>query len=642
MNLPAVTQRYLLGLHRREKKFIVVIVDAITCAFALWLAICLRLGEIVFYFQNFHIALILSIALCVPIFFAFGLYSVVFRYSGSAALNSISHASGLYGLIYACYFALVGIPGVPRTIGVIQPTLLLLFVAGSRMVASKLLRHNYEKIKEPPSKKLALIYGAGRTGQKLHALLSNNPEFKVTGFLDDDRSLHQHKINGLKVYDPKILASLVSEKNIKIVVLAIPGASRQQRRSIIENIRTLRLTLRTVSDSVQGLEGYTDAFWVRELEVDDLLGREIIDPDPSLMSVRIHQRKVVISGAGGSIGSELCRQVMRFRPSKLILIEQNEFSLHSIFSELKPISEKYGLEVIPMLVSICDRDKIFEIFATWRPDTIFHAAAYKHVPLVEHNPCEGLRNNVFGTLVLARLSFEMMVSDFVLVSTDKAVRPTNIMGASKRLAELILQALAGESGKTRFSIVRFGNVLASSGSVVPIFRSQIANGGPVTLTHPEVTRYFMAIPEAAQLVIQAAGMANGGEVFILDMGNPVKIMDLARQMIELSGFTVKDQDNLNGDIAIEIVGLRPGEKLHEELLIAGTSLNTNHPKIRKVHERSIPWRLLSTELDALDESIRKRNLSSVIDILRNLVEGYVPHEAIVDWVFMERQKKVTH
>jgi FlaA1/EpsC-like NDP-sugar epimerase len=392
-------------------------------------------------------------------------------------------------------------------------------------------------------------------------------------------------------------------------------------------------TLPSVTDLAQGKVTISD---LRELDIDDLLGREPVMPNHILLAMNVQSKIVMITGAGGSIGSELCRQILAVGPSKLLLIEQSEFALYAIHQELEEKLAERLIELVPLMASVQDEERMREIMSTWRPDTVYHAAAYKHVPLVEHNPAEGIKNNVFGTLCAAQAAADSGVSDFVLISTDKAVRPTNIMGASKRLAELVLQALAATNPSTNFSMVRFGNVLGSSGSVVPKFRQQIRDGGPITLTNPEITRYFMTIPEAAQLVIQAGAMAKGGDVFVLDMGQPVKILDLAIRMVELSGLTIKDAQNSEGDIEIEITGLRPGEKLYEELLIGENPHRTTHPRIMKAQEEFIPWEVFEDKLNALHLLLNSNDVSLIRSTLKDILPGYTPNEKIVDWVYLEQ------
>jgi FlaA1/EpsC-like NDP-sugar epimerase len=421
----------------------------------------------------------------------------------------------------------------------------------------------------------------------------------------------------------------------------MPALSRTRRNEILSQMRNAHVAVRTlpsVSDLVQGKVGVSD---LQELDIDDLLGREPVTPNHLLMAKNTQGKVVMVTGAGGSIGSELCRQMVAMKPRKLLLIELSEFALYAVHQELSEKLAGQATELIPLLASVQDADRMREIMATWRPHTVYHAAAYKHVPLVEHNPAEGVKNNVLGTLHTAQAAVEYGVADFVLISTDKAVRPTNTMGASKRLAEMVLQALAAEHATTTFAMVRFGNVLGSSGSVVPRFRQQIRDGGPITLTHPDITRYFMTIPEAAQLVIQAGAMAKGGDVFVLDMGESVKIIDLARRMVELSGLTLRDADNPEGDIAIEITGLRPGEKLYEELLIGDNPQPTLHPRIMKAHEEFMPWAAFEDKLNALTMALGVNDVGLIRAMLKELVRGFEPTDEIVDWVYLEQVSETT-
>jgi FlaA1/EpsC-like NDP-sugar epimerase len=467
--------------------------------------------------------------------------------------------------------------------------------------------------------------------------MANSHEMQVVGFLDDDDRLHGHVLNGQPIYNPVDLSQLVSTLGISDVLLAMPGLNRKSRNDILIRIRAARVAVRTLPSMTELAQGKVSVSDLRELDIDDLLGREAVAPNHILLVKNISGKVVLVTGAGGSIGSELCRQILAVKPAKLLLIEQSEFALYAIHQELEEKQAQKNSVLVPLLASVQDVDRMREIMATWQPDTVYHAAAYKHVPLVEHNPAEGVKNNVLGTLRTAQAAAENGVADFVLISTDKAVRPTNIMGASKRLAELVLQALAPTQSNTRFSMVRFGNVLGSSGSVVPRFRQQIRDGGPVTLTHPEITRYFMTIPEAAQLVIQAGAMAKGGDVFVLDMGQPVKIMDLACRIIELSGLQVKNAQNPDGDIDIEITGLRPGEKLYEELLIGDNPRPTSHPRIMKAHEEHIGWVELEQKLRSLEMVLNINDVAVIRLMMQQLVPGYTPDDEIVDWVYMEQE-----
>lgn len=633
----------ILALPRMVKRMIALSVDFGLCILTVWLAYYLRLGEFVsftrgsLWAEGMAWATVAAVVLALPVFVMTGLYRAIFRYSGWPALLAVARAIGLYGLFYLAIFTVIGVPGVPRTVGIVQPMLLLLFVGGSRALARVWLGEQYLSILRNVSRPRALIYGVGRAGRQLAQAMINSPEMQVAGFLDDDDRLHGHVLNGVPIYNPEDLAELVMTLNINDVLLAMPSISRRRRNEILSQVRGAHVSVRTlpsVADLVQGKVSITD---LRELDIDDLLGRESVTPNHILLAKNILDKVVLVTGAGGSIGSELCRQILAVGPARLLLIEQSEFALYQIHQELEEKLAHREIVLIPLLASVQDEERMREIMSAWHPETVYHAAAYKHVPLVEHNPAEGIRNNVLGTLSLAQAAEENGVADFVLISTDKAVRPTNIMGASKRLAEMILQALADNGANTRFSMVRFGNVLGSSGSVVPRFRQQIREGGPITLTHPEITRYFMTIPEAAQLVIQAGAMARGGGVFVLDMGQSVRIIDLAHRMIELSGLTVKDAQNPEGDIEIAITGLRPGEKLYEELLIGDNPEPTSHPRIMKAHEEFIPWAELETRLSAMKIALSLNDISVIRLMMRQLVPGYTPDGEIVDWVYLAQE-----
>lgn len=636
----------VLALPRPIKRVVAVAVDMGLCVWTVWLAYYLRLGEFVSFAepspwaQGMRWAAGAAMGLALPIFITSGLYRAIFRYSGWPALLAVARAVALYGLFYVAIFTAVGVPGVPRTVGIIQPLLLLLMVGASRLLVRLWLGEEYEHLLKRAARPKALIYGAGTAGRQLAAALAHSPEMQVVGFLDDDDRLHGHTLNGLPVYDPADLRSLSTNLSIRMVLLAMPSVSRRRRNEILARIRHAQVAVRTLPSLVDLVHGRVSVADLQELDIDDLLGREPVAPNHILLAKAITGKVVLVTGAGGSIGSELCRQILALNPRRLLLVEQSEFALYAIHQEL---GEKGGAGqdvLVPLLGSVQDGERMREIMATWGPDTVYHAAAYKHVPLVEHNPVEGIKNNVFGTLVTAQAAAEQGVSDFVLVSTDKAVRPTNIMGASKRLAEMVLQALAETGAKTRFSMVRFGNVLGSSGSVVPRFRQQIREGGPVTLTHPEVTRYFMTIPEAAQLVIQAGAMARGGEVFVLDMGEPVKIMELARRMVELSGLSVRDDANPDGDIEIQVTGLRPGEKLYEELLIGDNPEPTLHPRIMRARETFMPWSQLQERLQVLQLALEVNDVGALRAMLQELVVGYQPSGDIVDWVYLEEMRAV--
>lgn len=626
----------ILGLPRWTKRSVAVLADVGLCILSVWLAFYLRLGEFVALSGNALSAVGAAIAIALPVFAVFGLYRAIFRYSGWPALLTVARAVGIYGLLFASLFTAIGIPDVPRTVGIIQPILLLLLIGMSRLVARIWLGDHYRSILRYPARVKVLVYGAGGAGRQLAGAMANSHEMQVVGFLDDDHSLHGHLLNGLPIYNPEDLLDLALALEVSNVLLAMPSIGRVRRNEILARMRQAHVSVQTLpslTELAQGKIGISD---LRELDIDDLLGREPVTPDSILLSRNIAGKTVLVTGAGGSIGSELCRQILAVGPEVLLLIEHSEYALYLIHQELEEKLAGRAIRLVPLLASVQDEARLLEILSTWHPETLYHAAAYKHVPLVEHNPAEGIRNNVLGTLATARISVQCGVVDFVLISTDKAVRPTNIMGASKRLAEMVLQALAAEKSGTKFSMVRFGNVLGSSGSVVPRFRQQIRDGGPITLTHPEITRYFMTIPEAAQLVIQAGAMAKGGDVFVLDMGKPVRIIDLARRMVELSGLVVRDDENPDGDIDIEITGLRPGEKLYEELLIGDNPKQTNHPRIMKAHEDFLFWGVLQPRLSALQSALAINDVTAVRQLLLELVSGYDPAGAIVDWISLER------
>ena len=627
----------LMGLPRAAKRFVALSADLGFCVLTVWLSYYLRLGEFLALSGASLWAVGVSVGIALPIFVVSGLYRAIFRYSGWPAMLAVARAVGTYGLLYASVFTAIGVAGVPRTVGIIQPILLLLFVGASRALARVWLGDQYLGILKHASRPKVLIYGAGNTGRRLAAAMANSHEMQVAGFLDDDDRLHGHVLNGQPIYNPADLDNLAVKLNISDVLLAMPSLSRRRRNEILGQIRVAKVAVRSLPSVTALAQGKVSISDLRELDIDDLLGREPVMPNHILLAMNVRNKVVMVTGAGGSIGSELCRQILAVGPNKLLLIEQSEFALYGIHQELEEKISGRDIFLVPLLASVQDNERMHEIMSTWYPDTVYHAAAYKHVPLVEHNQAEGIKNNVLGTLRTAKAAAENGVSDFVLISTDKAVRPTNIMGSSKRLAEMVLQALAASTSGTKFSMVRFGNVLGSSGSVVPKFRQQIRDGGPITLTHPEITRYFMTIPEASQLVIQAGAMAKGGDVFVLDMGQSVKIMDLAHRMIELSGLTVKDERNPDGDIEIEITGLRPGEKLYEELLIGKNPKPISHSRIMKAHEEFIPWAELEGQLRSLEMALNVNDVGAIRLMMEKLVAGYTPSDEIVDWVYLEQE-----
>lgn len=636
------TASYLLGMPRGAKRLVVVAVDAAFCWVAVWLAFDLRLESWLPFNANMAIASAASMVIALPLFVAFGLYRAIFRYAGIDALYAIFKSLAIYAFVFVSIFTLVGVAGVPRTVGIIQPTLLAGFVLMSRVMARYWLGGLYRRMSKADARRL-LIYGAGSAGRQLASALTNSTELRPVGYLDDDDRLHGQTLNGLKIYNPSKLEELVIKLNVHDVLLAMPSASRARRNEVLELTRKARVQVRTLPGLADLAQGNVQVSDLKELDIEDLLGREPVVPNPLLLGKNIAGKVVLVTGAGGSIGSELCRQIIKIKPAVLLLVESSEFALYGVHQELenKLLKSHDDCMLVPLLANVQDEKRMADIMAAWHPATVYHAAAYKHVPLVEQNPGQGIKNNVLGTWVVAQQAMSHGVTDFVLISTDKAVRPTNIMGASKRLAEMVLQSMAERNqqthGKTRFSMVRFGNVLGSSGSVVPLFRKLIKEGGPITVTHPEVTRYFMTIPEAAELVIQAGAMAEGGDVFVLDMGESVKIIDLARRMIELSGLRVQDTTTPDGDIAIEVTGLRPGEKLYEELLIGDDPKPTAHLRIMKAHEVFMVWDELSALLTKLLQAVDVNDIEDVRRILQAAVPGYKPDSQVADWIYCAKK-----
>ena len=629
----------VLSLHRYTKRSIAIVNDIGLCVLCTWLAFVLRLEELILFKDfNFYTALI-SIIIAIPIFWSFGLYKVIFRYTGLSIILNILAALFVYGLMYFLIIGVYGISSytpyyanVPRSIGIIQPMILFIAIISTRLLVKYSLIYNDNN--KSFRKKNVLIYGAGEAGRQLFVSLENNLEFKVIGFLDDNKSLNGRILLGKTIYSTSNLEKLLRNKNVSIVLLALPTISRNKRNKIIEKLNKFKLIVKTLPSISEIVDGKIKISDIKDLNIDDLLNREQVEPDINLLNQNINSKTILITGAGGSIGSELSRQISRLNPHKLILLELNEFSLYKIYEEL--LSYNKDFKIIPLLVNAQDQAKLERIFETFKVNTIYHAAAYKHVPLVEENICEGIKNNVNSTLAITKASINKQVTNLVLISSDKAVRPTNIMGASKRLAELCMQGIYNKTKniKTNFSIVRFGNVLESSGSVIPKFKSQINKGGPVTLTHKDVTRYFMTITEAAQLVIQAGAMGKHSEVFVLDMGKSIKIKSLIHRMIILSGLTVKDSKNLNGDIEIKITGLRPGEKLYEELLIGNNPQKTIHPKIQKTSDPFIPFDQLEKELDNLNRLLTENKVKEIKIILEKL-KLYKSNSKIADHIYLE-------
>ncbi|WP_372028594.1 polysaccharide biosynthesis protein [Pseudomonas kurunegalensis] len=655
----------LLGLPRRHKRLIQVATDVMLVWFALWLAFVVRLGidDLANPVRDHTWLFITAPIISIPLFIRFGLYRAVMRYFGNDALIAIIKAVTLSALIlgFIIYWASNHQNVVPRSITFNYWWLSLIMVGGLRLAMRQYflgdwfataVQHVPFANRDDGLPRVA-VYGAGSAGNQLVAALRMGKAMRPVAFIDDDASITDRVIAGLQVYQPEQLQRMIDDTGAEEILLALPSVSRSRRREILNLLEGYPLHVRSVPGFMDLASGRVKVDDIQEVDIADLLGRDAVPAQGDLLQHCIIDQTVMVTGAGGSIGSELCRQILGQTPRTLLLFEHSEFNLYTIAGELEQRILREGLAVhlIPILGSVRDQAKMLDVMRAWQVDTVYHAAAYKHVPIVEHNIAEGLSNNVFGTLYTAQAALQAGVSNFVLISTDKAVRPTNVMGSTKRLAEMVLQALSnelapvlmGDTGsvsqvnKTRFTMVRFGNVLGSSGSVIPLFHKQIKNGGPLTVTHPKITRYFMTIPEAAQLVIQAGSMGQGGDVFVLDMGEPVKIVELAEKMIHLSGFSIRSERNPLGDIAINFTGLRPGEKLYEELLIGDNVIATRHPMIMSANEDYLPWDVLKQRLDALRAATSTDDFATVRQLLRDTVSGYVPGGEIVDWLYQRRR-----
>ncbi|WP_416467480.1 polysaccharide biosynthesis protein [Pseudomonas sp. LFS044] len=655
----------LQSLPRGHKRLLQVVTDVGLVWCALWLAFVVRLGidDLVNPLIEHAWLFLCAPVVAIPLFIRFGLYRAVMRYFGNDALIAIIKAVTLSALILGVIIYWVGDRQtiVPRSITFNYWWLSLIMVGGLRLAMRQYflgdwfataVQHVPFASREDGLPKVA-IYGAGAAGNQLVAALRMDKAMRPVAFIDDDASLTDRVIAGLQVYHPDQLQRLIEVTGTQEILLAVPSAARTRRREILTFLEGFPLHVRSVPGFMDLASGKVKVDDIQEVDIADLLGRDAVPAQSDLLERCIVDRVVVVTGAGGSIGSELCRQIIGQSPRTLLLFDHSEFNLYSIFSELEQriARESLSLSLIPILGSVRNQAQMLDIMKTWHVDTVYHAAAYKHVPMVEHNITEGLLNNVIGTLHTAQAALQAGVANFVLISTDKAVRPTNVMGSTKRLAEMTLQALSqelapvlfGDSGnvsqvnKTRFTMVRFGNVLGSSGSVIPLFHKQIKAGGPLTVTHPKITRYFMTIPEAAQLVIQAGSMGKGGDVFVLDMGEPVRIVELAEKMIHLSGFSVRNERNPMGDITIEFTGLRPGEKLYEELLIGDNVLATRHPMIMSANEDYLPWDSLKDSLQQLLAAASSDDFVRVRQLLRETVIGYAPEGEIVDWIYQQRR-----
>ena len=641
MNTTAISH-WFLGRTRKTKRTITLVIDFISVIAALWIAFSLRYSTLYLPEDGQWWIFLLAPVIAVPVFIRLGLYRAIVRYLGMNAIWTVVKAITLYTLIFAVIVLLAGadVTGVvPRTVYGINLLILLVFIGGSRLIARWWFAQYISAEQVTASQQFrttpVLIYGAGDAGAQLSVSLKMARELHPVAFIDDDKSLVGQQVSGLNVFSFEKLNDLIEKYHISEVLLAMPSLSRSRRNAIISRIESYPVHVRTLpslNDIAQGKIKVTD---VQEVDIADLLGREQVEHIETLLNANISQKVVMVTGAGGSIGSELCRQIMMLQPIAIVLYELSEFSLYKIEQEVKQLLGDKVMPIYALLGSVLNQQRIEEVCQKFKVETIYHAAAYKHVPLVEHNTSEGVQNNVFGTLSCAQAAIKTGVETFVLISTDKAVRPTNTMGASKRLAELILQALAEETSlknKTRFTMVRFGNVLGSSGSVVPLFRQQIANGGPITVTDPKIIRYFMTISEAAELVIQAGAMGEGGDVFVLDMGEPVSILEMAKRMIHLSGHHEKDEGNPDGDIEIVYTGLRPGEKLYEELLIGKQVLETEHQKIMRAQELVIPWTQLNITLKILSTAVVKGDYQAIRAALIKTVDGFEPQCEVEDWL----------
>jgi len=660
----AIIRSFLLNLSRRQKRSIQVVTDIALVWLALWLAFVVRLGiDDMINPVTTHVQLFIAAPLvAIPLFIRFGMYRAVMRYFGNDALIAIIKAVSLSALILAVvvYWYSNHDNVVPRSIIFNYWWLSLIMLGGLRLAMRQYFlgdwfsaaQHVPFTSRDDGLPRVA-IYGAGAAGNQLVAALRMGRLMRPVAFIDDDESISDRIISGLQVFSPDKIQRMIDRTGAQELLLAIPSSPRARRREILGLLEGFPLHVRSVPGFMDLASGRVKVDDIQEVDIADLLGRDAVPAQAELLEHCIKGQCVLVTGAGGSIGSELCRQILALGPTTLLLFEHSEFNLYSILSELEQqvTRESLSVKVLPILGSVRNSQQLLDLMKTWHVDTVYHAAAYKHVPMVEHNIAEGVLNNVIGTLNTAQAALQAGVANFVLISTDKAVRPTNVMGSTKRLAEMTLQALSREVApilfrdksnvvrvnKTRFTMVRFGNVLGSSGSVIPLFHKQIQAGGPLTVTHPKITRYFMTIPEAAQLVIQAGSMGQGGDVFVLDMGEPVRIVELAEKMIHLSGFSVRSEKNLHGDIEIEFSGLRPGEKLYEELLIGDNVVATQHPMIMSANEDLLSWDELKQKLAQLLDAVDQDDYSRVRQLLRETVSGYAPEGEIVDWIYLQHR-----
>lgn len=627
----------LFEASRSTKRLISLVFDSAALAFSLYFAICLRLGRFdVSLNTPEYLSLTITLTVSLIAFVQLGLYRAILRFMAHQALIHV--ALGVF--ISAATLATVSFffnSAIPRSVPIIYAFAALFFVGTPRLfIRSVVLLLNKEQ--RHTTKETVVIYGAGNAGFQLANELQGS-KFKVVGFVDDNPKLHKTLIRGLTVYKPEKLSRLIKQLNVKHILLALGNTPRSRRAVIVNNLEPLGISIKTMPAMNDVLSGKSKIEDIKDVDVEDLLGRDPVQPIPKLLDECIKNKNVLVTGAGGSIGSELCKQILKSSPKKLLLLESNEFNLYKIEQQLKQqlTSQAKATQLVFLLGSVQNKHQLKNLFEEGAIDTVYHAAAYKHVPIIEDNIIEGIKNNILGTWYCAEAAIAANVSSFVLISTDKAVRPTNIMGATKRVAELVLQALSKRQSSTRFTMVRFGNVLGSSGSVVPLFRQQIKNGGPVTVTHKEITRYFMTIPEAAELVIQAGSMGTGGDVFVLDMGEPVKIKDLAIRMIHLSGLTLKDEENPTGDVEIHFTGLRPGEKLYEELLIGDEVSGTSHPRIMRAEETFLDWHETHELLENFSDSCLEYDYINAKKYLLSAPTEYQAESPTKDQVWSQNQ-----
>jgi FlaA1/EpsC-like NDP-sugar epimerase len=625
-------QLYTIPLSRTIKQSLMMVADSVMIVAALALSFVLLGKDFFSQDQRFYFYLAIATTLSILVFARIGLYRALVLYmglqSGFLILQGVTIATCMLAVSY--FFSQTPLSSDFSILPIFW-MIALLFIGGSRFVSKIFLQSLVQNFrpKEP-----VIIYGAGSSGMQLVVALQNGDQYLPVAFVDDSHTMLGSTVHGIRVYSPNSLYELIESYSVRQILLAIPSATHTERKEILNRLEHLPVHVKTVPDLFDMVSGKVNVDQVRDIDIEDLLGRDIVPPNPELLGACINGQSVMVTGAAGSIGSELCRLIININPRRLILLDSFEYGLYEIENELreklKDIENGEKIEIVALLGSVCNRVQMESAIQSFSVDTVYHVAAYKQVPMVEKNIVEGVQNNIFGTLISAQVAERYEVKNFVLISTDKAVRPTNFMGATKRFAEQVLQAIARGECTTRFSIVRFGNVLGSSGSVVPLFRKQISSGGPVTVTHPEVTRYFMTVQEAAQLVIQAGSMATGGDVFVLDMNEPIRIVDLAKKMVHLMGYDIKDENSYRGDIAIEYTGLRPGEKLHEELMIGESVTGTEHPKIVRAEEETLSWEALQKLLDRLRKACSNIDLQEIRTVLIEAVDGFEPKEEVSD------------